>query len=318
MIERIYIGTYSNNIKICEFNNGKLKVVGSSSNIENPSYIHINGDILYAVSETNDGSIETFKIIGNSLEKLHLEKINESLPCYISTDNNRKYLLVANYKSGSVIMYELQDNGIINKEKFRNIYDNANMHYADFSENYIYTVDLGNNNIYIYDYEMNLQSTINTGEKTGPRHIAVSKNEKTIYVVTELSNEILVYKKNNDGFNLVQRASTIMDRNLESYVAAIKVTQDNKNIYITNRGHNSISVFDIKNNRVELIQNISSYGEFPRDIFLNYNEKYVMIANQISNNIVIYERAKETGELNKIEGSNIEIDKPSCIIGGKI
>lgn len=316
MIEMVYIGTYSNSIKVCEFNDGNLKVVDNIGNINNPSYLNINKDILYAVSETEQGRIETFKITNGRINRIDSREINQNLPCYINTDNKRKHLLVANYKSGSVIMYDLDKIGRIYKEKYRKTYINANMHFANFIGKNIYAVDLGNDSIYVYDNKMKLLATIETGIKCGPRHLVISKDEKRIYVVTELSNELLVYQRNGNEFKLIQRISTLINKNVKSYAGAIKISDDNKNIYVTNRGDNSISVFYINDDKVELIQNIQSYGEFPRDILLNREQKYMMVANQNSNNITIYKRNFVSGRLHRITNKEINVDKPSCIIGG--
>lgn len=310
MIEKIYIGSYSSNIKVAEFNQGNLKIVGESEEICCPSYLCINHNMLYAVSETKIGGIGTFQIIGNKLKKIDFKEINQSLPCYIATKENQ--LLIASYEAGSIILYELDKKQIIQKEC--KSYFQANMHFADFVGNNIYAIDLGNDNIYLYNSQMQEIFTIELEKGSGPRHLAVSKDEKTIYVVTELSNQIYIYHRNKKGFELLQKISTLLDESSKSYAGAIKISKDNKNIYVTNRGNNTISVFSIKEERLTLIQDISSYGDFPRDIFLNESEEYLMVANQKSDNIVIYKRNLDTGILEKTQNGEVKVDKPSCII----
>ncbi len=317
MIEEIYIGNYSNNIKICEFEDGKLKIVSQSEFIENPSYLHINNDILYAVSETKKGSISSFKIGNNSLINTSEKIIMQSLPCYITTNEARSSLLVANYESGSLIMYNLEPNGNIGSKKYYKSYNNANMHFAEFVGDNIYGIDLGNDNIYIYDINMELLSTIKFEPKSAPRHLVMSKDKKTIYVVTELSNQIYVFEKNKNEFKNVQKISTLENESIKSYAGAIKISKNNKNVYVTNRGHDSISVFAVDNGKLELIQNISTYGNFPRDIMLNENEKFLLVANQKSNNIVVYERNLNSGKLSRIKNADVIMDKPSCIVSRK-
>ena len=62
---------------------------------------------------------------------------------------------------------------------------------------------------------------------------------------------------------------------------------------------------------LKFIQNISSYGIFPRDILLNKSEEYIMVANQKSNNIVIFNRNVKDSILNRIEGADVKMEKPS-------
>lgn len=317
MKEKIYIGSYSDNIKVCEFSNGKLKIVNEIKGIENPSYLHVNKGILYAVSEKQKGSIASFKMEGNNLKILNIKEINQVLPCYINTNMDRKSLLVANYESGSIILYDIEKDGKIGKVRYIKKYKNANMHFAKFFEGNIYAIDLGNNAIYIYDSQMELISLINIPEFYGPRHMVIGKDKNIIYVVTELSNKILVYKSNRAYYNLVQEISTLHNSKIKSFAGAIKISRDNKNIYVTNRGHNSISVFSVIENRLKLIQNISTYGDFPRDILLNETEKYVIVANQKSNNVIVYKRDLNNGMLSKLENADVSIEKPSCIVRSK-
>ena len=150
MKEKFYIDSYSNCITACTLEQGTLKLLNEIENLENSSYLHINQNMLYAVSETQTGGIGIFNITRNGLQKVDFRRINQSLPCYIATDKTRRNLLVANYGSGSIIMYQLSDNGTIYQESYCIKYTNANMHFANFIDNEIYAVDLGNDSIYIY------------------------------------------------------------------------------------------------------------------------------------------------------------------------
>lgn len=314
MIERLYIGSYSNSIKIVDFNRNRLEIIKEVEGICNPSYLCVNQDILYAVSETQVGEIGTFRITRNNLEKIDLKIINQSTPCYIAVNSDKKKLLVANYGAGSVILYALNENGLIEKEINCRSYPNANMHFANFIGNNIYAIDLSNDTIYQYNQELQEDSKIELEKGVGPRHLEVSKNKKTIYVATEVSNQILVYHKEQNNFELKQKVSTLIEPSEKSYVGAIKKSKDDRNIYVTNRGDNSISVFSIQKSKIELIQKISSYGNFPRDILLNTNEEYLLVANQKSDNIVMYKRNKDTGILSIVQNAELKIDKPSCIV----
>ena len=314
MIERMYIGSYSDNIKVCEFCDGKIKVIDIVKGLVNPSYLHVNDNILYSVSESMTGSITVFKIEKHTLKIVNTKQIGQKLPCYITTDRERKNLLIANYESGSILKYQLEENGTIGKEKYKKtVNKSSHMHYVKFVENNIFAVDLGNDIIYIYNSEMELISSIKLDKGSGPRHFAMSKDNKKIYIITELSNEIHVYEKCNNKYKLIQKVSTLVNKNVQSFAGAIKISSNNKNIYVTNRGDNSISVFEITKDNIELIQNISSYGDFPRDIVLNNSEEYAVVTNQKSNNVAIYIRDIENGLL-KIEDANLKIEKPSCVV----
>lgn len=314
MKEKLFIGGYSNSIKVCEFDNGFLKIVNEVKDIENPSYLNINNNILYAISETKLGAVLSFKIEDINLKKINSKILNESLPCYVSTNRSGTKLLTANFGSGSISMYELE-NGIIGKELVNKKYENSHMHYADFANNAIYGIDLANDVIYIYNENMDTIYTIKTQINYGPRHAIMF--DKYIFVVTELSNKILLYKIEDNDYKLIQEISTLKNENITSYAGAIKMSSDHKYIYVTNRGENTISVFSFFDEKLRLVQNISCFGDFPRDITLNENEDFAVVANQKSNNLVVFKRNLENGNLEKLNDTDFFIEKPSCIVRSK-
>jgi len=314
MKEIIYIGTYDDKIYIVAFENGKLEIINKSEKILNPSYLNINKDILYSVSETQLGVLQAFKIEKDRLKTINSKIINQKLPCHITTNINRTKLLVSNYGSGSVLLLDLNKDGSINEVVKEVQFNGAHMHFSEFIDRKIYSVDLGNDLIYIFDENLNLLSEIYTKEDVGPRHLIVLKEQKKLFVVTELSNEILIYEEQNNKYNLVQQLSTLEKQTGNSYAGAIKVSSNGKNIYVSNRGHNSISVFKKNGKKYELIQNISCFGDFPRDIAFNKTEDYLIVANQKSDNIIIYKRNKENGILTKVKNEELTVKRPACII----
>ena len=189
MREIMYIGTYDDKILVSVFEDGKLEIVKEVKGIENPSFLHINKDVLYAVSETEQGGLQAFKIIGNDLNLISYEILGQRLPCHLTTDLNRTRLLVSNYGAGSVFMYDLKEDGSIGKIVNKIHYDNAHMHYSEFVGENIYTTDLGNDVIYIFDKNLKLLSDIDTGKDSGPRHLIITENLERVIVVTEMSNE---------------------------------------------------------------------------------------------------------------------------------
>lgn len=314
MREIIYIGTYDDKILISSFEDGKLEIINKINGIINPSYLHINKDVLYSVSETEIGGLQVFEIKNNNLELISSEILNQELPCHITTNATRTKLLVSNYGAGSVLMYSLNIDGSVDKIVNKIQYDGAHMHCSKFIGENIYTTDLGNDVIYFLDKNLKALSEVYTGKSSGPRHLIVMEKLQWIIVVTEMSNEILIYEKQKDKFRLIQKLSTLNKKTVQSYAGAIKVSNNGKNIYVTNRGDNTISVFKKNYEKYELIQNISCFGDFPRDITLNKTEEYVFVANQKSNNIIIFKRNKESGVLTKIDGAELIVEKPSCIV----
>jgi 6-phosphogluconolactonase len=85
-----------------------------------------------------------------------------------------------------------------------------------------------------------------------------------------------------------QSSATILSDAPENIVADIHIAPDGKRLYVSNRGHNSIAVFDINNNgSLSLVSTPSCGGNWPRNFALTSNGRFVVVANQYSNEICI-------------------------------
>jgi 6-phosphogluconolactonase len=80
---------------------------------------------------------------------------------------------------------------------------------------------------------------------SGPRHLVVHPEEPYIYVLTELSSELLVLKLDKNGFEFMSKKSLLPEgEDQKKWGAAIRISKDGNFIYASNRGHDSISVFE--------------------------------------------------------------------------
>ena len=100
----------------------------------------------------------------------------------------------------------------------------------------------------------------------------------------------------------------------ESYCADIHISSDGIYLYASNRGHNSIAIFKIIPENGKLIPkgHQSVHGEWPRNFSLSPDEKFLLVANQNSQNIVSFLRDNKTGMLEYIH--QIDAPNPVCIL----
>ncbi|MDU6199890.1 MAG: beta-propeller fold lactonase family protein, partial [Intestinibacter bartlettii] len=87
----------------------------------------------------------------------------------------------------------------------------------------------------------------------------------------------------------------------------------NKFLYVSNRGFNGISAFRIneETGSLSLINHYSSHGDFPRDFEISPCNKFLIIANEKSDNLTIYLKNPD-GTL-KLFKNDIFIPSPTCI-----
>jgi 6-phosphogluconolactonase len=141
-----------------------------------------------------------------------------------------------------------------------------------------------------------------------------------VYLLQELDGTLSVFEYQKDKLKLIQETTVAPNLfNGMNSAADIHFSQDGKFLYATNRGDaNTISVFKVlANGSLEMIQQISTQGSAPRNFTLSPDDAYVLVANQNTNNVVIYSRNAVNGTLTDT-GKRIEVCQPVCLVFDKV
>jgi len=314
----------------------------------NKSYIQskdFNYNILYGVSEIgsfegeNGGAL--FSVDLSDPEKMRLIDIKPTHgkhPCHLCLLDYNAF--AANYSEGSLSIFEVDGSGNINPSRQSihhfgkgadpNRQRQSHIHFAApvLSHNvdkYLAVCDLGLDKVFLYPYLKNPEQNkvglitdadmIDCPPGSGPRHLTLSKNEKYLYVLTELTNTVLVYKNFAGGnAQLIQEISTLpADFADKSTCAAIHVSTYGKYLGASNRGHDSIAIFKIQNNgELAFLSHIMT-GKEPRDFRFSPKGKYILSANQNDDSVTVYKIKKETFT----QTSKVSLPKPVCILFGE-
>src|SRR6516164_1834765 len=117
----VYAGTYtghgSRGIYLWRFDptTGKAEEAGLAAETENPSFlaIHPSRKYLYAVNETDKGTVTAFSIDSatGKLTKLNSVSTEGSAPCHLAVDRSGRSVAVANYSSGNVVLISVKPDG---------------------------------------------------------------------------------------------------------------------------------------------------------------------------------------------------------------
>ncbi|MCH2225924.1 MAG: lactonase family protein, partial [Crocinitomicaceae bacterium] len=156
---------------------------------------------------------------------------------------------------------------------------------------------------------------INTDKGSGPRHFTFHPNEPFAYCVEELSGTVSLYNYKNGQLSLSNTYSSYQQKQEEYASSDIHCSPDGKYLYVSNRqDENSISIFRINQNNGKLMLKThqSTFGNIPRSFVIDPTGKYLIVANQTSNDLVIFSRNFETGLLIKI-GIMTGLKSPSSL-----
>ena len=151
---------------------------------------------------------------------------------------------------------------------------------------------------------------------SGPRHLLFGADGKHAYLSMEMSAQVAVF--DYQAGQLIQRQQVDLAAGqpaANKAAAALHASRDGKFLYVSNRGAaNELLVFAIDPLSGELkeLQRRSVEGDHPREFSLDPSEKFVLVANQKSNQIVVIERDRQTGLLGKTV-QKLPFDAPSDI-----
>jgi len=352
-INPVYIGTYTRNEGFVDGKadgiylmnmkaDGSLEMVKTAAEIINPSYVKISkdGKNLYAVSELGEhegdsGFIYTYKINEDfSLTELGKLSTEAFAPCHINIDHTDNFVFVSNYLGGVVMEYKRNDDGSLTKvDKLElnsiNPSENTGNSHAHAvtipnSNKHIYISDLGNDKIWIYDFDQatgqltpNTQTFAQVAKGAGPRHFAFTPNQNFAYSVNELNSTVTAfsYDSASGGLSNIQTISTLPEGfDGENNCAEIAIHPNGKSLYASNRGHNSIVAFKI-DQTAGLLQPInyeSTQGDYPRFFTLNGDATMVYAANQNTSTIAFL-KIEENGGLSAADINKVEVKTPVCI-----
>ncbi|MGE5942883.1 MAG: lactonase family protein [Flavobacteriales bacterium] len=329
----LYIGTYtdgnSEGIYKLEFNpkTGELTNLQLAVATTSPSFIAYspNKKYVYAVNESLDGSVSSFKIQENGLLKF-LNKVdsNGKDPCHISLNRQGNKAVVSNYSGGTASIYSISRDGKLNEASqifdFNTADRKSHAHSAQFFKDELFVADLGMNTLYQYklkneSYELVSPGIIKMEGNPGPRHFAITKTGQFIYIINEYGGSVTSVKRTESGFEQIDQDSTL-DENYEgkNSCADIHLSKNELYLYSSNRGENSIVVY--KRNKIdgtiEKIQTMSVHGDSPRNFTLDPTGKFLLVANQKSHNITVFSIDLPTGKLSFL--NEVKVPTPVCLL----
>lgn len=256
-------------------------------------------------------------------------------PCYVSIHKSGKWLTTSNYTGGNAAVSSIQDNGSLvapvqilqftGSSIIKDRQEKAHIHSGVFSpdNDYIFFSDLGSDKIWRYPFqasetkpiiESGLSATVLT-PGSGPRHFVFHPKKKFAYSIEELSGMVSAYSYKNGELKNIQRISAHTDQVKGPFGSAdIHITSDAKFLYCSNRGsENTITIFSIqKNGQLTQVGIQSTLGTHPRNFIIDPSEKFLLVANQHSNNVVVFKRNRITGLLTPT-GTEISVPQPSCL-----
>ncbi|MBI3698129.1 MAG: lactonase family protein [Acidobacteria bacterium] len=349
----VYIGTYtgskSQGIYAYRFqaSTGQLTPLGLAAETVNPSFVnaHPNRQYLYSVSEIANfggqkaGAVSAFRIDRQTGKLTFLNKVASGGggPCYVVVDRAGKYVLVANYNTGSVAAMPVKNDGSLGEasaivqhagsgaDPKRQQGPHAHSINMSPDNRFAIAADLGLDKLFVYRLDQ-AKGTLTPNDPpftkvnpgAGPRHFAFHPGGKFAYVINEMQLTVTAFSYDGAGGVLkeLQTISTLPKdfTSTNNSTAEVQVHPSGKFLYGSNRGHNSIAVFaiDAAKGTLTPIEQVPTQGKTPRNFGIDPTGAYLFAANQQSDTIVIFRIDAKTGRLTPT-GQVLEVASPVCV-----
>lgn len=304
-----------------ENNDARLGKAENIISVGGPTYFQKDGNLVFTINNAgNEGGISVFKLSDQGSNEVDRYLTLGASPAYVGIDREKRLIYTANYHTAVLSVFHYSESGKLDlidqtTHKAESLgprpeqTDGAHPHFFDETPaGNLVSCDLGNDTVDFYrleDGKLKHLAQYKNEAGFGSRHIVFSKDGNYFYVVGELSSKINVVKFNEDtwDFENIATYKTIPEDFTEhNGAAALYISKDSKYLYNSNRGHNSITVFKINDDHtLSLVQRVSTFGDFPRDFNWDASQKYVVAANQNTDNATLYLRNGGNGTLTPIQ-----------------
>ncbi len=351
MTRYVYIGTYTEkqaggpgsaegvHVFYMDPSSGRLDPVESAKAGPNPSWLafHPSRPYLYAVNELLEGQVSALAISAyGTLSLLNSQPIPGSVPCYVSLDPTGRWLLAANYGSGSLVVLPVGEDGRVGPATDhvqhqgevalprRQGGPHAHSVIFDPTGRFVLAADLGIDRILVYRLDPDRgcliphdPPAVALAPGAGPRHMVFHPNGRFLFLSNEINSTVtsLAWDKEKGVLTPIQSQSTLPDGwSGENHVADIHVTPTGRYVYVSNRGHHSLAIFAVNEWTGTLFPNghVSTGGAWPRGFGIDPTGHYLLAANQNSGTVLTFRLEPNSGQLEPTRQIAL-VPSPVCI-----
>ena len=326
MLPALLVGSYTatgggtaTGISIVSAGDAEAPDVRTVAVIDDPSFLAVSGDRVYAVSEKADGSVSAFRRDDLELEHLWDAPAGGDAPCHVRVDPSGT-LVVTNYVSGTVTAVSLPDGAPVVTELLPDatgpVDDRQEGPHAHQSvatpDGTVLVADLGGDAL--HEYRITDAPSIepvrvhHVAPGAGPRHMAWYDGD--LIVAGELDGHVHRLRRDESG-SLVTIASTpTFDGEVgESLLSHIEV-DDRGLVSVAVRGRDLIVVLDAADGGLTLVGSASSGGVWPRHFARVPG--FVLVANQMSDAVAVLPVGDDGVPGDAV--AQIPVGTPTCIV----
>ena len=287
---------------------------------------------LYAASRSKPYSVHAYSIDSatGALTLLSTSPLAESFP-YISLDRTGRFLFGASYGSHLISVNAVGSDGRVAADPLQVIPVGRNAHSirSDATNRFVYVPTLGTDQMFQFTFDAksgrlasNTPAIFQMKPMTGPRHFITSRDNKFMYVLSELLGTVTTLSLDGTTGLLAEVGSAsglppdsklgpgaprgavggpgAVPRNTDNdvWAADIHLTPDEKFLYISERTSSTLAAFSVGAGTGKLAYLASTPTEKqPRGFAIDPSGKFLVAAGEKSPTISVYAIDQATGAL---------------------
>jgi 6-phosphogluconolactonase (cycloisomerase 2 family) len=235
-------------------------------------------------------------------------------------DPTGKFLIVANYASGTVAVLPVAEDGSLKDQtqimqckgtpgphRVRQVSSHPHDTVFDPSGKFVVVPDLGLDRTFVFRFdpargELSEASAMDGRPTCGPRHVAFHPTKPLVWVLNELDSTVTTCQWDGERGALkpIQIISTLRTSYTGNSTAAeLAVAPSGNFVYASNRGGDDIAVYavDQASGTLRSIDFVSTQGKGPRFIASTPSGRFMYAANEVGDSIVTYSVDAASGKL---------------------
>jgi 6-phosphogluconolactonase len=308
----VYVSGYSPQIAVMTLDlvSGQLTPKTTLPITGSPSFLAIDlpRHHLFAVNEQANGQVESFVIDPQSGALTHLNDVASggNGPAHVSVDATGKWLFAANYGDGVIAVLPIQPDGsLTGTSSTLSAGANAHQMIADASNKFVFVPCKGADYVAQYTFNATTGSLganphFNTAAGSGPRHLAFHPNGTFAYLIAENASTMSAYSI--VAGQLVPLPQTLSTRAAgaagTNTGAEVQVHPSGKFLYGSNRGDDSIVLYTLDAaGHMTFQTTFPTGGKTPRDFTIDPTGRWLIVANQDSNDLFVLSIDANSGAL---------------------
>jgi 6-phosphogluconolactonase len=326
---------------------GDLTAAGLAAEAENPTFLALapDGRTVLVANELDkfggkdSGAVSTFTL---DRTKTRLSKVNQVASggggtCHVAFDRTGKAAFAANYGGGSAASFAVGAGGELSPAVSFFQYSGhgpnterqtaPHVHRVTVSPDnrFLLVNDLGLDEIHIYrlgaataKLTLNDPAAWRSAPGAGPRALRFHPNGKVAYCVTEMPSSVVVLRWDSQRGALETVQEVVLrapDFQGDTTGDDIVIDREARFAYATDRFDDIVVTFAISptDGKLTLVDRMPCGGKVPRHLALDPSGRWLLIANQVSDNISVLGRDVKTGKLTDA-GKSFPLSRPQCLV----